>query len=175
VTETLTPLVCRQELPADSPAIRAVEIAAFNRPNEADLVDALRSRGGLTLSAVATLDGEIVGHIAYSPVTIESDRGSFNALALAPMAVLPDWQRQGVGSSLIEWSLNESRRAGHELVIVVGHPEFYSRFGFVPALPRGVRCPFAVPVEAFLVLELQPGALGGRAGMARYRSEFAAV
>jgi putative acetyltransferase len=107
VKETPTPLVCRRELPADIPAIRAAETAAFGRPNEAQLVDALRSGGGLALSVVAELDGEIIGHIAYSPVTIESERGRFHALALAPVAVHPAWQRQRIGSVLIKWSLNE--------------------------------------------------------------------
>lgn len=168
-------LVCRRELPDDLTAIHAVETAAFGQVNEARLVDDLRNAGALTFSAVAVLEERIVGHIAYSPVTIEGGRERFPALALAPMAVLPDCQRQGIGSALIQWSLNECRRDGHELVIVLGHPEYYPRFGFVPAMPFGVRCPFAVPTEAFLLLELQPGSLGGRQGTVRYRPEFAKV
>lgn len=168
-------LVCRRELPDDLPAIHAVETAAFGQANEARLVDKLREAGALTLSAVAVLAGRIVGHIAYSPVTIESGRESFPALALAPMAVSPDCQRTGIGSALIEWSLDECRHGGHELVIVLGHPEYYPRFGFVPAMPLGVRCPFTVPREAFLLLELQPRALGGRCGTVCYHPEFAEV
>jgi putative acetyltransferase len=93
VTTSLTGLVCRRELLADIASSRAVETAAFGQPNEARLVDALRSGGGLTLSAVAELDGKIVAQIAFSPVTIESERGSLHALALAPLAVHPDKQR----------------------------------------------------------------------------------
>lgn len=149
-----------------------VETAAFGRINEARLVDSLRSAGALTFSAVAEAESKVVGHAAFSPVKIEGERGSFEALALAPVAVLPTWQRKGVGSALLKWSLDECRRLGHKLVIVVGHPEYYPRFGFVPATPGGIRCPFDVPSEAFMLLELQPGALAGRTGTIRYRPEF---
>jgi putative acetyltransferase len=149
-----------------------VETAAFGRINEARLVDSLRSAGALTFSAVAEAESKVVGHAAFSPVKIEDERGSFEALALAPVAVLPTWQRKGVGSALLKWSLDECRRLGHKLVIVVGHPEYYPRFGFVPATPGGIRCPFDVPSEAFMLLELQPGALAGRTGTIRYRPEF---
>lgn len=138
----------RRESPEDIAAVRAVETAAFSRPNEAALVDGLRAAGALKLSAIAELDGRIVGHVAYSPIFIESASGSADALALAPMAVHPDWQRKGLGSALVRWSLNECRSDGHELVIVVGHPEYYPRFGFLPAMPLGVSCPFDVPSEA---------------------------
>lgn len=149
-----------------------VETAAFGRINEARLVDSLRSAGALTFSAVAEAESKVVGHAAFSPVKIEDERGSFEALALAPVAVLPTWQRKGVGSALLKWSLDECRRLGHKLVIVVGHPEYYPRFGFVPATPGGIRCPFDVPSEAFMLLELQPGALAGRTGTIKYRPEF---
>jgi len=95
-------------------------------------------------------------------------------MALAPVSVRPEWQRKGIGSALIRWSLDECRRDGHELVIVLGHPDYYPRFGFVTAMPLGVRCPFEVPSEAFMLLELRQGALAGRNGTVRYRAEFAA-
>lgn len=165
-------LICRRESQPDILAIRTVETAAFRRPVEAALVDNLRDACALPLSAVAEIAGRVVGHIAYSPVTIESERGSFNVLGLAPLAVHPDWQRQGIGSALIRWSLSECAFDGHALVIVIGHPEYYPRFGFVPAMPLGIRCPFEVPTEAFMLLELQPGALAGRTGTVCYRPEF---
>jgi putative acetyltransferase len=138
-------------------------------------VDALRAAGGLSISAVAEEDGRVVGHIAFSPVSIENSRESFPALALAPMAVHPEWQRQGIGSALVRWSLDECRREGHQLVIVLGHAEYYPRFGFVPARPLGILCPFDVPDEVFRLLELQPGALGARTGKVSYRPEFLQV
>jgi putative acetyltransferase len=168
-------LCCRREAPDDLPAIRDVIAAAFGRTNEAALVDALRTAGTLSLSGVAELDGRITGHIAYTPVQIHGEGESAPALALAPMAVHPNCQRHGVGTALIEWSLAECRRDGHELVIVLGHANFYSRFGFVPARPQGIRCPFEVPDEVFRVRELKPGALGGRRGTVRYPPEFARV
>lgn len=163
---------CRCELPADREAIHLVETAAFGRAGEALLVDALRAGGALSFSAVAEVDDKIVGHVALSPIQIEAEHGKFEALALAPMAVLPEWQRKGIGSALLWWSLDECRQAGHKLVIVVGHPQYYPRSGFVPALPLGIRCPSEVPNNALMLLELQPGALAGHKGMVRYRPEF---
>ena len=162
----------RRELPADIAAIREVETTAFGQPNEAALVDALRKARALTLSGVAEFSGKIVGHIAFSSVEVEGGRETFDALALAPVAVHPDWQRKGIGSALIRWSLDECAQDGHSLVIVVGHHEYYPRFGFVPAMPLGIRCPFEVPSEVFMLLELRPGALAGRTGTVRYRPEF---
>ena len=168
-------LTLRRELPKDIAAVREVETAAFGRPGEATLVEALRAAGALMLSGVVEIGGDIVGHIAFSPARIEGGPEIFDALALAPVAVHLNWQRTGVGSALIRWSLDECRRAGHELVIVLGHHEFYPRFGFVPAMPLSVRCPFEVPSEAFMLLELCPGALAGRNAMVRYRPEFASL
>lgn len=166
---------CRQELPTDIAAIRKVETMAFGRAKEAALVDSLRAAGALSLSAVAEVHGEIVGHISFSPVNIDGANTNCSALALAPMAVLPDWQRKGVGSVLLRWSLDECRQGGHQLVIVLGHPDYYPRFGFVRATPLGIHCPFEVPSEAFMLLELKPGILQSLAGTVRYRPEFADV
>lgn len=166
---------CRWELPRDVAAIRKAETMAFGRAHEAALVDALRDAGALSLSAVAEVHAEIVGHIAFSPVSIDGATSNCSALALAPMAVLPDWQRKGVGSALLRWSLDECRHGGHQLVIVLGHPDYYPRFGFVPAIPLGILCPFEVPSEVFMLLELQPGTVHGCAGTVRYRPEFADV
>ncbi len=171
----MSSLNLRRELATDVSDIREVETAAFGRPGEATLVDALRAAGALVLSGVAEAGGKIVGHVAFSPVRIEEGHEDFDALALAPVAVHPDWQRKGVGSALIRWSLDECARDGHSLAIVVGHPKYYPRFGFVPAMPLGVRCPFPVPSEVFMLLELRLGALAGRAGTVRYRPEFATL
>jgi putative acetyltransferase len=162
----------RPETSADRPAIHSLVAAAFGQPAEADLIDALRDNGGVTLSLVAERDGEIVGHILFSPVTVESDGGGFAALGLAPMAVAPSCQRQGIGSRLIWAALEECRRAGHEVVVVLGHPEYYPRFGFVPSKSLGIRYVDEVPDDVFMVLELRAGALAGRGGVVRYRPEF---
>ena len=165
-------MTIRREAPEDFDAIRHVNEQAFGRAVEADLVDHLRSRGVLTISLVATQDGEIVGHIAFSPVAVESGPASFEAITLAPIAVLPAHQRQGIGSQLVRAGLEECRQLGHEIVVVVGHPEYYPRFGFAPGKPRGIGCEFEAPDEAWMVLELREGALAGRDGIVKFQPEF---
>jgi putative acetyltransferase len=162
----------RPEAPEDAAAIRHVEEQAFGQTNEADLVDALRRREAFTLSLVAVEGGEIVGHILFSPVTIEAGESRFEALALGPMAVLPSHQRKGIGSRLVRAGLEECRRAGHNIVVVLGHPNFYPRFGFVPSKPFGIRWEIDVPDEVFMLAELKPGALAGRGGAVKYQPEF---
>jgi len=162
----------REERAGDEDAVRRINNEAFGQSGEADLVDELRQNGGLTLSLVAVIGDELVGHIAYSPVVV-GDRETVPApLALAPMAVLPAHQQSGIGTALVRESLNEARRRGHEAVIVLGHPEFYPRFGFTPASRFGITCPYPAPDEAFLAVELVPGALQGLSGLVQYRPEF---
>jgi putative acetyltransferase len=168
-------LAVRPERPEDHVAVRRVNTLAFDRPNEAALVDALRERARPTLSLVAVEGGRIVGHIFFSPVTIESETGIFSALGLAPMAVLPECQRRGIGSELVKRGLEECARIGHAVVLVLGHPGFYPRFGFVPASSRGVYCVYPVPDEEFMLTELAPGALRGCGGLVKYLPEFSDV
>jgi len=165
----------RPESAGDLPGIRAVVQAAFGQPNEADLVDALRRADALILSAVAVIDDRIVAHLAFSPVTIQSPAAATPALALAPVGVDPAHQNQGIGSALIRWGLAESARMGHGIVIVLGEPVFYGRFGFKPASLYGIECPFPAPPEAFMALELAPGAAARCRGTVRYRPEFGLV
>jgi putative acetyltransferase len=160
------------ERPEDVNAIRFVLEEAFGHSNEADRVDALRRRGALTLSLVALRENEVVGHIVFSPVTIESARSSFDAIGLGPMAVLPPYQRKTIGSQLVRIGLEQCRQAGHEIVVVVGHPDFYGRFGFVPTKHRGLHCEFDVPDDVFMVMELRQDALAGRGGLVKYQPEF---
>ena len=138
---------------------------------EAELVAALRRANALIVSAVAIVGSRIVGHVAFSPVTIDEHL----ALALAPVAVEPEFQRQGVGAALIRWGLDECRRSGHGIVVVLGEPAYYGRFGFTSASRFGINCPFPVPSEAFMLLELRSDAAAGRRGMVRYRHEFELV
>lgn len=164
--------IVRAETAADHGAVRRVNELAFGRPGEAALVDTLREAARPYISLVALRAGEIAGHIFFSPVTIEADEFASNALALGPMAVLPAYQRQGVGSQLVRAGLKECRRAGQEAVFVLGHPSYYPRFGFRPASEQGLRCVYPVPDEVFMVTELRAGALAGRRGLVRYHPAF---
>ena len=166
-------IAVRVEESRDSEGVRTVNEKAFGRPNEASLVDALR---GLphSISLVASARERIVGHILFTPLQIEGSPKEVVASGLGPMAVLPECQRQGVGSQLVRAGLDSCRASRHDAVVVIGHPEFYPRFGFVPAATKGLRCEFDVPPDVFMVLELRIGALGSR-GFVKYRPEFSAL
>ena len=158
----------RSERRTDAAAVRLVNERAFGQPDEADIVDRLRERAAAYIGLVAVSDGEVVGHIAFSRVTIEPPRLALSAFGLAPMAVLPRLQQTGIGSALVREGLAACRRAGGGAVFVLGHPAYYPRFGFEPAADRGIRSEYDVPPEAFMVLELRVGALDGVEGIARY-------
>jgi len=161
----------RAEQPEDIPAIRAVNLAAFPTPFEANLVDRLRQMVQPTISHVAVMDDEIVGHIFFSPVHV-SERDDLKVMGLAPMAVLPVYQRQGIGSALIHAGLTVCQALGYGAVVVLGHPSYYPRFGFVPTDGTGLRCVYDVPVEAFMMLELQPSYLQNVQGIVTYHPAF---
>jgi putative acetyltransferase len=164
-------LKIRQERPGDAGAIRAVQLAAFGQPGEADLVETLRESGDAVVSVVAEDHGRIVGHVLFSRLTIHGAGGRIvPALALAPMAVAPERQRQGVGSALLTESLRECRVRGERLVIVVGHVDFYPRFGF--SRERAAHLDSEFQCEAFMALELEPGALTGVSGRVEYPPPF---
>ena len=161
----------RLEEPADEAGVRETNEEAFGTPLEARLVDALRGSPG-SISLVATTDDRVVGHILFTPVTIEPT-ANVRIAGLAPMSVRRMYQRRGVGGRLIQAGLEECRRQGFAAVVLVGHPAYYPRFGFVPAHTYGLECEFPVPQDAFMVRELDAGALGGVGGVVRYRPEFA--
>jgi putative acetyltransferase len=165
-------LTIRRETPKDIDSIRYVNEQAFGQKEEAEIIDKLRKRDVVTLSLVAVQADQIVGHILFSPVSVESEHSSFEAITLAPMAVLPEYQRKGIGSQLVRIGLEECRRLGHEIVVVLGHPDYYPRFGFVPASTYGIKCKYDVPDEVFMALELRQGALSGRSGVVKYQPEF---
>jgi len=168
-------ITIRVEAAEDVDAVWRVNEAAFGRAGEADLVDALRRRGAVILSLVAEQEGEVVGHILFSPVTISDDDKRVTAVGLGPMAVAPGYQRMGIGSQLVEAGLMWLREAGHEVVIVLGHPKYYPRFGFVPASRHGIRWEHDAPEEVFMALSLHPGGLAGVRGIVRYQPEFGGV
>ena len=165
--------VIRAEVPADHAAVRALNLAAFGRPGEARLVDVLRSQARPIVSLVAQVNGETVGHILFSPVTLSGEDGLL--MGLAPMAVAPGRQRSGIGSRLVRTGLAQCRRLGAQAVVVLGHPEFYPRFGFVPAEHFALHCEYDVPTEAFMAIELHPGALRRVSGTVCYHAAFAAL
>ncbi len=170
-------IVIRSEQSDDHAAIAEVNREAFGQENEARLVAALREAEGFDpqLSLVALRDDAVVGHILFSPIDIVRDSGDVPALALAPMAVRPEFQRQGIGSALVRAGLKACSRAGYRMVVVLGHSDYYPRFGFTPASERGVRAPFEVPDEAFMVLSLVDGGLDDVAGIVRYPAAFSDV
>jgi putative acetyltransferase len=165
----------RAETLRDRESVRRVNERAFGRRNEADLVDALRADAHPYVSLVAVVAEEVVGHIFFSPVSVESDAGAFTAMGLAPMAVLPERQNQGIGSQLVRSGLNECMRLGETIVFVLGHSNYYPRFGFVPASSKELRSEYKVADDVFMVTELTEDALKRRRGLVRYRLEFSRV
>lgn len=164
--------VVRPETPDDIASIRYVNEQAFGQEDESMLIEKLRKRGVLAISLVAVQDSEIVGHIAFSPVVVKSDDSSFEAIALGPMAVLPMYQRKGIGSQMVLAGLEECRRLIQEVIVVLGHPDYYPRFGFVLAKPKGIDCEFEVREEAWMILQLREEALAGRRGIVIFQPEF---
>ena len=170
------------ETEEDIAAIREVVTAAFNRPNEAELVEIIRNSPNFIpeLSLVAKADGKVLGHILFSPIAIETQKGNVEAMAnasaiayaLAPLCVTPTHQRQSIGAQLVQAGLTKCRELDHNIIIVLGDPHYYQRFGFETASKFGIQAPFTVPDEAFMVLELKPGALTGISGIVRYHEYF---
>ena len=166
-------MAIRSEDPDDIAAVRAIHEKAFGQQTEANIVDSIRAACPDAVSLVAVADDQVIGHIFFSPVTIMGKTGAIQGMGLAPMAVVPERQRQGIGSQLVEAGLKVLREQGCPFVIVLGYPEYYPRFGFVPASRHGLACQWeGVPDEAFMVLVLDEGVMAGVSGVARYREEF---
>jgi putative acetyltransferase len=164
----------REERPEDIveiKAIRKVNEMAFGQAAEADIVNKLKENCKGLVSLVATQEGEIIGHLLFSPARIEGDK-ALEGMGLAPLAVLPEFQGQGVGSALVKTGISTLKDMGCPFIIVLGHPGYYRRFGFQKASAWGIRCQWEVPDEAFMILVLDQPAIEGVSGMARYRSEF---
>ena len=164
-------VLIRKEQSNDISAIRHVNERAFKEPAEAKLVDLLRDAEKAVISLVALDNENVVGHILFSQVTVTVNPDNFQALGLAPMAVLPTYQRQGIGSQLVHRGLEECRIQGYDLVFVLGHQKFYSRFGFSRAGVYGFNNEYNAD-ESFMVLELQEGTLSTMSGMVKFQPEF---
>ncbi|MDX2041094.1 MAG: N-acetyltransferase [Acidobacteriota bacterium] len=165
-------IVIRQGQPEDIAMIHHVVHQAFGQAAEANLVDALRRNGKALISLVAEDNGRVIGHILFSEVTLEAGENRLVGIGLAPMAVSPERQNEGIGSRLVEAGLKRCREAGYPFVVVLGHPEFYPRFGFVPTSQFGVKSEYDVRDEVFMAMELKEGSLAGFAGIVKYQPEF---
>jgi len=165
--------IIRREQPQDIPEVRQVNIRAFGQEQEALVIDQLRKNCNSILSLVALNDGKVVGHILFSPAVIEGRHGRLVGTGLAPLAVVPEYQRKGIGSELIQTGIARIREGGCPYIIVIGHPDYYTRFGFDQAGRFGICCEWGVPKEAFMILVLDRRAMNGITGVARYRQEWA--
>ena len=155
--------------------MRGINVSAFETSSEADLVDALRDQARPIISLVAEVfgnsEGKIVGHIMFSPVTLDGSH-ELKIMGLAPMSVLPERQGNGIGSELVREGLVKCKQLGFTVVVVLGHPEYYPRFGFSPSSELGIKCAYDVPEEMFMVIALQPQALSRKSGLVKYHAAF---
>jgi len=163
----------REEQPWDILLIREVNIQAFGQVQEADIVDKVRRNCGDLLSLVGVAGDKVVGHILFSPVLLKRKERTVEGMGLAPMAVLPEYQRQGIGSQLIRTGIARLASRRCPFIVVLGHAEYYPRFGFEPASRYGIRSEWEVPDEAFMILVLDQSEMQDISGVAIYRPEFA--
>jgi putative acetyltransferase len=166
-------MIIRQEKPGDIDDIHALNELAFGQPQEANIIDKLRINCDNLLSLVAIENEKIVGHILFSPVTIEGQHGVIRGMGLAPMAVLPEMQRKGIGTQLVKSGVENLREMQCPFVIVLGHPEYYPCFGFERASLYGIKCQWeSIPDDAFMILWLDKSKMNRVSGLAKYRDEF---
>ncbi len=167
----------RKETESDFGKVKELLDQAFGQAGEGKLVEKLRENPEFIpeLSLVAEFNKEVVGYILFFPIRIKSDKKELRSLALAPMAVLPRHQRSGVGKRLVTEGLARAKEFGHRSVVVLGHPQYYPRFGFMPASRWKIKAPFEVPDDAFLALEMGEGGLGKSGGLVEYPAEFSGL
>jgi len=167
-------IIIRYEQPGDEKAISKVNDLAFGQPNEGKLIEALRRRKEFVdrLSIVAEYKADIIGHILFFPVSIRMEKGTRKTLSLAPLAVVPKYQGKGIGGKLILRGLKEARVLGFKSVVVLGHSDYYPRFGFTKASEWGIYCPFRAPDDTFMAIELVEGGLEGIRGTVIFPPEY---
>jgi putative acetyltransferase len=168
-------MIVRREKTEDIPFIFKVNIESFSTDAEANLVDMLREQALPLISCVAEDEGTIVGHILFTPVTLIDQNPSVSLAGLGPMAVLPAYRNKGVGTLLVEQGLEECRKEGFGAVVVLGHEDYYPRFGFVPSVAYGISSNYDVPPEMFMIMELKKKALKGLQGIITYHQLFNGV
>ncbi len=163
----------RKEEEKDYKQIYEVNKLAFQQENESKLIEKIRKSKNFIpgLSIVAEIDNRIVGHILFSKIKIIG-ASDYESLALAPMAVIPEFQKKGIGSELIKKGIAKAKELGFDSIIVLGHKEYYPRFGFQRASKWDIKCPFEVPEDVFMAIELTEKALEGKAGTVEYPDEF---
>ena len=163
----------RPEIESDYQKIYKLHHLAFGQEDESKIVDKIRLGENYIpeLSLIMEIDNQIIGHILFSKIKIKGLK-KFETLALAPMAVLPIFQRKGIGSQLVRAGLEIAKALGFDSIIVLGHKDYYPQFGFQPASHWNIKCPFEVPDEVFMAIELQPDALVDKTGMVEYPKEF---
>jgi putative acetyltransferase len=174
----LTPshITIRPEQLSDSTAVTSLLKEVFCQPDEAELVTALHRQKAVTLSFIALFSEQVVGHILFSDVTIANNPRDLKAIGLAPLAVLPAYQKQGIGSQLVRNGLIACRDAGYAIVSALGYPGYYTRFGFRPARYEGLFCTYVdQDNDAFMVLELDPGTLIMASGLVTFHPAFDAM
>jgi putative acetyltransferase len=166
-------MIIRPENSEDIDDIHALNELAFGQPQEANIVDKLRNNCEGLLSLVAIENEKIVGHILFSPAVIEGQHGIIKGMGLAPMAVLPEMQRQGIGTQLVKTGIENLKKTQCPFIVVLGHPEYYPRFGFERASLYGIKCQWeGIPDEVFMILWLDKSATPPVSGLAKYREEF---
>lgn len=161
----------REEAQKDKQSISNIHSKAFEGNSEVYLVDKLREVEQNLISLVFESNNEVLGHILFSPVTI-SGGSDIKMMGLAPVAVLPTHQKQGIGSALIKAGIESAKKSGVQAIVVLGHADYYPKFGFVPSLQFNIQCEYNVPAENFMILELEEGALSGVSGVAQYHPAF---
>jgi putative acetyltransferase len=174
LNKTRNQMRIRKESENDCKAVYEVNASAFETSSEADLVNDLRDQSIAVISLVAEEEGKIMGHIMFSPVDLIG-HPELKIIGLAPMAVLPDYQRKGIGSALVTEGLKRSRQLGYTAAVVLGHPKFYPRFGFKISTEFNIKYEYQVPEEAFMAMELKSGALKGKKGVVKFHPAFGKV
>ena len=162
----------RIEKSTDVDKIWNINAEAFETEAETNLVNALRDSGVSYISLVAEKDNELVGHILFTPVELVGDDTGLKLMGLAPMSVVPKVQNRGIGSVLVEAGIEQCVSKGFDAIAVLGHPEYYPKFGFVPSVKYDIKSEYDVPDEAFMMLELTKGSLQGKQGSIKYHEAF---
>ena len=165
----------RKEKDSDKENIWKVNAGAFETEAEANLVNALRDSGIHFISLVAEQDEKIVGHILFTPVEFLGDNSGLKLMGLAPMAVLPKYQKKGIGKQLVNKGIENCITQGYDAIVVLGHPEYYPKFGFTPSVKYGIKSEYDVPDEVSMVLELRENSLKGKSGIIKYHGAFGSL